>query len=298
MTDHQPKPWRVASGELPRPADSAFFRARAALPFIALVLLLLTLLPSLDIQAQSDPDPIFADRFSERPDRLNDTGIDWCATNDANNLNCPVATHPGQDGDHGRDALARQGLLPKVGAGHAGFDFTKISNSGNPLPASATLGSGPNQWACTRDNNTGLIWEVKVNNLDHLRHMDHSYTWFNPDPNTNGGNAGTQNGGSCTGSPCDTHGFVQAVSAQGLCGASDWRMPTVRELMSIVHNDRRDPAVDPAWFPNTPPLAWFWSSSSYADDPSGAWAVRFDYGSVLWYFKITSSRVWLVRAGQ
>jgi hypothetical protein len=46
---------------------------------------------------------------------LNDTGITWCANDTTNNLPCPVASHRGQDGDHGRDALARAGQLQKGG---------------------------------------------------------------------------------------------------------------------------------------------------------------------------------------
>ncbi|SYZ81278.1 Uncharacterised protein [Vibrio paracholerae] len=65
---------------------------------------------------------------------LNDTGIDWCADGSQNNLDCPVQGYEGQDGDHGRDALARSGQLQKVGGG----DFTKLDNSGNPLPESAS----------------------------------------------------------------------------------------------------------------------------------------------------------------
>ncbi len=40
--------------------------------------------------------------------------------------------------------------------------YTKIANNGALLPDSAPLGSGQSDWACTRDNATGLIWEVKT----------------------------------------------------------------------------------------------------------------------------------------
>lgn len=222
---------------------------------------------------------------------LNDTGIDWCANDTTNNLACPVASHRGQDGEHGRDALARAGQLQKVGGGNAGFDFTKLDANGNAQSTSAA------QWDCVRDNHTGLIWEVKT--TSGLRSMDNTYTWYNPDPTTNGGSAGVQNGGNCTGSACDTHAFVQAVNQEGLCGASDWRMPTRRELMSIVHNGRYNPAIDTDYFPNTPSI-WFWSSSPYASHSNSAWYVYFGYGFVYdfpkWGYDILTVR--LVRAGQ
>src|SRR5690554_8216963 len=63
----------------------------------------------------------------------------------------------GQDATHGRDALAAQGKLEKVGAGHGGYDFTKLDKDGNELEYSEE------NYACIRDNHTGLTWEVKTN---------------------------------------------------------------------------------------------------------------------------------------
>jgi hypothetical protein len=245
--------------------------------------------------------------FGSQP--INDTGIDWCA-DAANNyddggaaykrMQCEAVTiagFPGQDGHFGRDALARAGQLPKIGDGAAGFDYTKISNSGAELPASATLGSSPNDWACTRDNLTWLIWEVKTNDGG-LRHRNHTYTWY--DPNSPDGIPGTPNGGSCVGSDCDTTGFVEAVNARGLCGARDWRMPTVDELLSINHLGRVNPAIDSTFFPNTPPY-WFWSSTPearYTDTGIAAFPVRFSYGGEGWGLKSYSHRVRLVRSGR
>ncbi|AHK79076.1 hypothetical protein M911_07785 [Ectothiorhodospira haloalkaliphila] len=226
---------------------------------------------------------------------LNDTGIDWCADGDTNFLDCPVAGYPGQDGEFGRDAAARAGTLEKVGAGDAGFDYTKISNDGAELPASAELGNGPNDWACTRDNVTGLIWEVKTSDGG-LRDRINTYTWYQPD-GPNKGNPGVEDGGSCVGSACDTHSFAQAVNAQGLCGATDWRLPTRDELRSIAHQGRTDPAIDEAYFPNTR-SSDFWSASPYAVDSDRAWRVRFHYGNGTWGYKSTLNRVRLVRGGQ
>lgn len=225
--------------------------------------------------------------------KLNDTGISWCVNGNTNNLDCPVAGFEGQDGEHGRDALARAGQLQKVGGGAAGFDFTKLDANGNDLPESASA------WSCVRDNHTGLIWEVKTNDGG-LRDMNHTYSWYNPDSNTNGGSAGTQNGGSCSGSDCDTHAFVQAVNSLGLCGANDWRMPTMLELMGIVHNGRVSPAIDTAYFSNTP-NTWsnsFWSSSPHASLSNGAWNIGFFNGGVGGNNKRDDAYVQLVRVGQ
>ncbi len=177
--------------------------------------------------------------------RLNDTGVDWCANLIDLHLDCPVEDHPGQDAEFGRDLLAKQGKLEKVGTGHAGFDFTKLDEDGEPLAADAK------HWACVRDNHSGLEWEVKTTDGS-LQHHWHTYTWFNPDPTNNGGDPGVQNGGHCTGSPCDTLGYTKAVNQRGLCGHNDWRVPSAVELNSIVDFGRVGPALDTDFFPNAP----------------------------------------------
>jgi hypothetical protein len=229
---------------------------------------------------------------SDRPiGVLNDTGITICGNDDSNNLVCPVADYPGQDAEYGRDALAMACELQKIGGGHAGFDFTKLDSDGNSLPANAT------RWSCVKDNVTGLIWEVKSNDGG-LRDKDNFYTWYEPDNGKNGGSPGSRDGGICTGSICDTYGYVQAVNTQNLCGASDWRMPDVNELLSIVNNARSYPAIDTDYFPDNDWTKWnFWSSSSFAAYPYYAWFVDFFYGDTPFTYKKYYLRVRLVRGG-
>ena len=215
------------------------------------------------------------------PGALNDTGITFCGDASTNTADCATVgpdtgAYPRQDATQGRDAAAVAGTLTKVGGGTAGFDFTKIANNGSELPASAALGGGPTDWACTRDNVTSLTWEVKT--TSGLRSMSHTYTWYNSDSATNGGGVGSASGGIChqTGR-CDTEKFAQDVNAAGLCGTSTWRMPTVKELEGIADLSRTSPAIDPTYFPNTSSSA-FWSGSPFADYSSYAWTVYFNYG--------------------
>jgi hypothetical protein len=105
---------------------------------------------------------------------------------------------------------------------------------------------------------------------------------------------GVQNGGRCEGSNCDTHAYVQEVNKQGLCGANDWRMPSRKELLSIVDNGQYKPAIDTGFFPNTSGTH-FWSSSPYADQANLAWQVNFQYGEALTAEKGQGSQVRLVR---
>ncbi|EHK7540059.1 DUF1566 domain-containing protein [Vibrio cholerae] len=202
---------------------------------------------------------------------LNDTGIDWCANGSQNNLDCPVQGYEGQDGEHGRDALARKGQLQKVGGGAAGFDFTKLDNSGNPLPASAS------EWSCVRDNHTGLIWEVKLpaRTIDNRR-GDILAIWTNSDSRTNGGYNWT-GCGMINGSLCETERLISHLNRIQLCGAENWRMPSVNELNSILL-DRGIPAIDVEFFPNTQ-AGLYWSSSTSAKSKEYAHYVDFSGGT-------------------
>ena len=172
---------------------------------------------------------------------------------------------------------AQAGVLTKIGAGAAGFDFTKLGTDGLPLSIqngtwsdSGTEASGT-KWSCVRDNHTGLVWEVKVNDINDLRNKYNGYSWYNPDFNSNGNFPGHQ----CPGGICDTHAYVQAINSLGLCGYKDWHVPNVVELQSILHYDRVSPVIDTGFFPNIE-SGLFWSSSS-----SDFWTEEIPYGTAM-----------------
>jgi hypothetical protein len=61
-----------------------------------------------------------------------------------------------------------------------------------------------------------------------------------------------------------------------LISASDWRLPTRMELLTIVDFTLTSPSIDPTAFPDTA-AERFWTSSPYAGSPGDKWSVNF-YG--------------------
>ena len=71
--------------------------------------------------------------------------------------------------------------------------------------------------------------------------------------------------------------LVYRINQKGFNGHRDWRLPTVKELETLVSRDCVNPAIDLKLFPNTPGL-WFWTASQEAGDQSSAWYVNFRSG--------------------
>lgn len=232
---------------------------------------------------------------------LNDTGIKTAGTTSTRNnmLTCGTTSYssPGssvseiirypQDCDQGRDDTHDDDS-----DGRSGFSYTKLDDGGNDLAASAT--QADDDWECTRDEVTGLVWEVKeVANPNSPRYYDNTFTWFSSDVSESGGDSGTANGGICTGTAvdCDTESYVNYVNNTlpgGLCGFDDgWRMPTRAELLSIhdfgdqngVGIGFTTPAIDLVYFPNTMNGATqtgiYWTGSTHAASLDEAWRANF-----------------------
>lgn len=199
--------------------------------------------------------------------------------------------------------------------------YTKIANDGSELPDGAKIGNEPTNWACTRDNKSGLIWEVKTNDGG-LRDKDSMYSWYEPDEAKNGGNAGSQRSYEyknwCKGSECDTNDYSQTINDQRLCGLKNWRIPTKDELISlIVCSDKQyddetgecvnskvtAPTIDTFYFPNSMPTddeldSVYWSISLNPSNPEYAWDVSFTDGFSYWATKRDSYFVRLVSDGR
>ncbi len=198
------------------------------------------------------------------------------------------------------------------------FNYTKIANDGAELPADAKLGANPKEWACTRDNETGLIWEVKTDD-DGLRDKDWNYSWYEPDATKNGGFEGNKRtyeyNNWCKNSECDIHDYAATINDARLCGGNNWRVPNRDELSSLIYcsdsiydsqngtctNSGVDyPTIDKTYFPNSSPNddsfdSVYWTLTSNPIDAKYAWDVSFSDGISYSGIKRDSYYVRLVR---
>lgn len=230
----------------------------------------------------------------------NDTGVAFQANNAINTADL-VYDWPGQDGQKGADVIATNNAFEKAGRGEAGFDFTKLNANGDEADAATT------DFRCVRDNTTGLVWEVKNEDIT-LHNPDNTYSWYAS--TDNGGYVGDLNGTdtTCSLTNCNTEAFVNAVNAAGLCGFYDWRLPNHMELLSIVHFGGSDGMkLDMDYFPYAgdpdADVIWYWTAQPGADGVSNnaaqnAWAIDFISGVDNFLNKSSAAHVRLVRAGR
>lgn len=163
---------------------------------------------------------------------------------------------PGQDARFGRDAAQANGQLAPAKVGGGNAGFDFTALDATGA-VTTTLGSH----ACVKDNITQLIWSTET---------------ISNKPWAVAGSWG----------PTYTR-----------CGyTTGWRLPTRRELLSIVDYSRRLPAIDANFFRYTQ-ISFHWTSDVFAPDRLYAWLVSFSEGSTVISYKTEAHLVRLVRSG-
>ena len=173
--------------------------------------------------------------------------------------------------------VSKSELIKLIGSTHS--DYTKLDAQGYELPKNAK------SWSCVLDNRSGLVWEVKTNDGG-ARDKDNKYRW--------GGEGvsdialrwtGNSYGNKYSESRWDGEGdrfndwdkLIAATNSEQLCGFSDWRVPDLYELASLVRcrdghyqvidggciGNYRRPTIDINYFPYTGSNL-YWSASPSA----------------------------------
>jgi hypothetical protein len=155
--------------------------------------------------------------------------------------------------------------------------------------AGAVLSYTDNGDGTITDNNTGLMWEKKSDDGS-IHAQAATYTWANA-------------------FAVHIVGLNTMNAGVGFAGHTDWRLPNVKELHSILNYENVIPAVSPAFNTGcvaactvltcscTAPATFYWSSSTSAASTPVAWSVSFAFGFVLRLNDDTNLSVRAVRGG-
>ena len=135
-----------------------------------------------------------------------------------------------------------------------------------PTPRFTDNGNGT-----VTDNLTGLIWMKNANYFI-------ARTW-------------TQALSDCNGLASGSAGLTDGSQA------GDWRLPNLKELLSLIDYGRSFPAL-PAGHPFSWDPAPYWSSTTSATSTTSAWTVAFAVGNVGSGTKSGNCWVWPVRGGK
>mgnify|MGYP002634676124 FL=1 len=181
-----------------------------------------------------------------------------------------------------------------TGANGTSIQTKAVSVAGSLVSFSSVAGG------CVQDNVTGLMWEVKTTDGG-LRDMNNIYTNYDSILSAQKHDFATNTNSNPTQVEIDASsnsiGFKAAVNLTNLCGFSDWRLPTVVELQSIVKTIPIHAIIDATWFPNAK-ADWYWTASPFVGFSATAWGTNFANGVVVsGQLRSGSKYIRLVRSG-
>lgn len=126
-------------------------------------------------------------------------------------------------------------------------------------------------------------WRLRVNANNRFRWIRNTpapFSWIVLDRAT-----GLMWAADGTGAGCGNGVQLSWVNAIAFCnglnfsGFSDWRLPNVKELQSIINFELLSPKIDEPPFSNTFAL-YYWSSTTHSNLTSNAYRVNFGLGIV------------------
>ena len=165
-------------------------------------------------------------------------------------------------------------------------EMHNVSDSGEILALESE------SWSCVLDDKQSLVWEVKSEE-EGVQYSLNTYTWFDGE---SGRDNGTFSKNCYWGKHCNTLSFNADVNKANLCGYSDWRLPSLNELNTIVdYYGESDTLINTDFFPNTQKNT-YWTSDSVIKSPKLAFEVPFFYGGSKARQKTIDTFVRLVRS--
>ncbi|MDD2717370.1 MAG: DUF1566 domain-containing protein [Candidatus Wallbacteria bacterium] len=199
-----------------------------------------------NIEKKAEPLKIF---------KFTDSGQTKCYDDEGNLIPAPVKGQPffGQDGNFRLNPAS----------------YTKLKENAEAVDDNTTFENG---FCMVRDNNTGLIWEIKSPDPDQINFHADLYTF------------------------AEAGKFICELNRCNYGGFSDWRLPNLGELRTIVNYDDIVPAIDRKYFPDCHP-SFYWSKEDYLPDAKMGWGIYFAYGCAICYLKDTPYSVRAVRGG-
>jgi hypothetical protein len=174
--------------------------------------------------------------------------------------------------------------IPKTGQTSSyatGDDGALQKGVASPAPRFTDNGNGS-----ITDNLTGLIWLKDANCIQT------QYSSFDADETVGDGMVAWQH----------ALDFVSGINSgtYSNCGGgdTDWRLPSVTELKSLVDISKSSPALPTGHLFSNVQSNRYWSSTTYAPVTMSAWYVNMVGGIVNRIDKANSYSVWTVRGGQ
>ncbi|MGX9728817.1 MAG: Lcl C-terminal domain-containing protein [Candidatus Electronema sp. VV] len=164
--------------------------------------------------------------------------------------------------------------------------YTKLGQNGAELDDDAT------EWIMVKDNVTGLIWELKDNmdgtaDYTNLHDVDNVYFWCKR----------SIGAGYCNDAN-NTEDFINAINTEAFGGYTDWRLPTAKELLTLIDYTRLiSPFVNIEYF-KLKIGGGHWTADRYYGSNDYSWYVDLiNANSISTYRMIDALHIRAVRGG-